>query len=159
VIVAVGLPLLAVVALVGAVLLGTRRPPRFELRLADDGLRIDFAGWDVFWVLRRAVTVPVAQVQGVAVAPLSRIPREGRKLAGAGIPGTIRAGLWVARGARDLWDVRTAEQVLWIELRPEAPYRRFILEVDGPARRRAGPPSDTGAVCAAAERLNLTALP
>ncbi len=131
-IVAVGLPLLAVVALVGAVLLGTRRPPRFELRLADDDLRIDFAGWDVLWVLRRAVTVPVAQVQGVAVAPLSRIPREGRKLAGAGIPGTIRAGLWVARGARDLWDVRTAEQVLWIELRPEAPYRRFILEVDDP---------------------------
>jgi hypothetical protein len=116
-----------IVALV-PLLRATRRPPVVSVWVADDRLCVRFGGWDALWVMRRGVSIPVAQVQGVAVAPLSRIPREGLKLPGASIPGVIRAGVWVRAGNRDLWDVRTAERVLWIELQPGAPYRRLILQ-------------------------------
>jgi hypothetical protein len=123
------LPAVVLIAAVVPLLLATRRPPDVRVWTSDSQLCVRVAGWDAVWVLRRGVSIPVAQVQGVAVAPLSRIPRQGWKLPGASIPGVIRAGVWATAGNRDLWDVRTAEQVLWIELQPGAPYRRIILQL------------------------------
>lgn len=125
-------PLVVLLPLLAAVLLATRRPADLRLTLSDGALHVDFLGWDAFWLLKRRIVVPVDQVQGVTVARLDHVPREGRKLPGANVPGMIRAGVWVAAPDRDVWDVRRGEHVLWIELVPGADYRRLVLEVPDP---------------------------
>jgi hypothetical protein len=124
--------LVLLLVLLAAVLRATRKPVNLQVTVADDALHVRFLGWDAFWLLQREVVVPIAQVRGVTVARLDAVPREGVKLPGAGVPGLIRAGIWRAGPDRDVWDVRQAEHVLWIELEPGADYRRLILEVPDP---------------------------
>lgn len=131
-VVAALVPLVVVVSVVAAALSATRRPACVRLTISDGALHVEFLGWDAVWLLRRRIVVPVGQVRGLTVARQDRVPREGRKLPGANVPGVIRAGVWVARPNRDVWDVRRAEHVLWIELEPDADFRRFVLEVPDP---------------------------
>ncbi|MGF7234980.1 MAG: hypothetical protein ACQSGP_08480 [Frankia sp.] len=110
------------------------RKPRIDVAVDGQELVIEPRGLDVLWTLRRHVRVPLAQVRGVAVAPLAGVPREGLRLPGAALPGVIRAGSYGMRPRRDFWDVRRAEEILWLDLAPEAgaPYRRLILQVEDP---------------------------
>ncbi|MCW2525877.1 MAG: hypothetical protein JWM76_737 [Pseudonocardiales bacterium] len=109
------------------------KEPNISLDVDGGELHIVFHGGDVFWTMRHQVTVPVDQVRGVAVVPLQRIPKEGIRLPGSSIPGVIRAGSYGVAPDRDLWDVRTPKDVLWIEFDSGAPYRRAILQVPDPA--------------------------
>jgi hypothetical protein len=120
--------LAAVVVLVAAM----RRPPQMAVQVRNGALCVRFEGWDALWTLRRPVTIPVEQVVGVAVAPLSQVAHHGWRRRGTWIPRVIRAGSFGRGDRRDLWDVRTPAQVLWVELRPGSPYRRIILQVPDP---------------------------
>jgi hypothetical protein len=130
-----------VTAVVGiAVLLATlRRPPRVDVELEGDALVVRFGGWDVLWTLRRAVSVPRAQVERVAAADVADVPAPERWFrVGTAVPGVARAGSFGRGDRRDLWDVRTGSRVLVVELRPGAAYRRIVLQVpdpEGPAAR------------------------
>jgi hypothetical protein len=51
---------------------------------------------------------------------------------GTSIPGVIHAGSYGVPGRQDFWDVRSAPQLLVIQLSDDARYRRIVLEVADP---------------------------
>lgn len=116
----------------GLVVLAVRSQPQVDVEASDGVLYVRFGALDRILTLRREVRVPVTDVRGVTVARLADVPREGLRLPGTEVPGLVRAGSYGTGATRDLWDVRTAERVLWIELDPAAGYRRVILQVSDP---------------------------
>lgn len=117
---------------VAAALLNVRRPANLRLRFDADRLVVELRGWDVLYCCRRTLEIPVAQAAGVGVYDRTSVPAQGLRLPGLSIPGVIRAGSYGTGAARDFWDVRKGAQVLVIQLRPGASYRRIVLEVDDP---------------------------
>ncbi|MDX6216106.1 MAG: hypothetical protein QOG99_1690 [Frankiales bacterium] len=124
-------PLLAT-AVVLAVLLPVRRPPRNRLTIGDDALRLQLGVWDKLYCCRSDVVVAIADVEGVTVSPRRLVPVSGIRLPGTAIPGLMRAGSYGRGSARDFWNVRRADSLLVIQLRPGAAYRRLVLEVIDP---------------------------
>lgn len=111
-----------------------RRTPRVEMQVNDDQLLVRFGGWDTLWTLRREVRVPLPQIEQVTVRQIGAVrPRWWWRLRGTDVPGVIRAGSFVARGGRELWDVRQGAVAVDIELAESAPFRRIVLEVPDPA--------------------------
>ena len=125
------LPLLPLLFIAG-VLLPIRRSPAITVTVEDDVLHVRLGIWDKLYCFRRDLTIPVGDVEGVAVAPRHRVPAGGLRLPGTGIPGVIRAGSFGTGSSRDFWDVRKSEMLLVIELRPGAEYRRIVLELADP---------------------------
>jgi hypothetical protein len=111
-----------------------RRTPHVEMQVSDGQLLVRFGGWDTLWTLRRAVRVPLPQIEQVTVRQIGALrPRWWWRLRGTELPGVLRAGSFVARGGRELWDVRQGAVVVDIELAESAPFRRIVLEVPDPA--------------------------
>ena len=111
-----------------------RRTPRVEMHVNGDQLLVRFGGWDTLWTLRREVRVPLSQIEQVTVRQIGAVrPRWWWRLRGTDVPGVIRAGSFVARGGRELWDVRQGAVAVDIELAEPAPFRRIVLEVPDPA--------------------------
>jgi len=111
-----------------------RRTPQVDMRVNDDQLLVRFGGWDTLWTLRREVRVPLSQIRKVTVRQIGALRlRWWWRLRGTDLPGVIRAGSFMARGGRELWDVRQGAVVLDIELAESAPFRRIVLEVPDPA--------------------------
>jgi len=123
------LPLLAF----AAVLLPIRRSPAVTVSVENDMLHVRLGTLDRLYCFRRDLTVPVNDVEGVAGAPRHLMPAGGMRRPGTGIPGVIRAGSFGTGPSRDFWDVRKAETLLVIELRPGAEYRRIVLELADPS--------------------------
>ena len=124
---------LVIAVLVLLVVWNTRRPPVVTITVADDQLTVRMGGWDIVYCCRREVCVPLSAVEGVCVARRDAVPAQGLRLPGTGIPGVIRAGSFGSADERDFWDVRRAEQVLVIQMRPGmAEYRRIVVEVQDP---------------------------
>jgi hypothetical protein len=108
------------------------RPSRLSIDVEDGALCIRMHGADGFLSLRRQLCVPLAEVEGVAVAPRRLVPATGLRFPGTSFPGVIRAGSYGVGATRDFWLVRKAQQVLVFELAPGATYRRIVLEVPDP---------------------------
>ena len=115
-----------------ALLAATLRPSRIDIRVEGGALAIRIHGHDALLSVCKELRVPLAKVEGVAVAPRRLVPATGMRLPGTGLPGVIRAGSYGTGSHRDFWLVRRAEQVLVFELAPGAPYRRIVLEVPDP---------------------------
>lgn len=114
-----------------ALRVGIRQPPNLRVWVDGAHLNVRFERWDVLWTLRRGLTASLDQVETISAVPLASVPHEGARLPGTYIPGVIRAGSYGIGARRDLWDVRCAERVLVVGLRPGAPYRRLVLQVAG----------------------------
>jgi hypothetical protein len=125
-------PAVLVVGLMVLLVLGTRAPSRVELEVVAQELVLRIYGRDAFYALSRGMTIPLASVQGIAVAPQGSVPRTGLRLPGTSLPGRLRAGSYGSRPRRDFWLVRTTDTVLVVELQPGEPYRRLVLEVPDP---------------------------
>lgn len=125
------IPVLPFLLIVGF-LLRIPHDPVIEITVDDELLRIRLGFWDKLYCLHGDFEIPVGHVEGVAVAPLRLVPQEGMRLPGTGLPGVIRAGSYSTGATRDFWDVRKAEQVLVIQLRPGAEYRRLVLQLPDP---------------------------
>ena len=111
----------------------TRRAPRVDMQVNDDKLLVRFGGWDSLWTMRREVRVPLGQIVQVTVQQVGAIrPRWWWRLRGTDVPGVIRAGSFVARCGRELWDVRQGAVAVDIELAEPARFRRMVLEVPNP---------------------------
>ncbi|MCW2673470.1 MAG: hypothetical protein JWP14_2059 [Frankiales bacterium] len=128
----------AVLALIPAllvlgVLLPIRRSPTNRLSVENDVLRIHLGIADKLYCCRSDVVVPVTDVKGVAVSPRRLVPASGLRLPGASFPGVLRAGSYGTGSARDFWNVRRADTLLVIQMRPGAAYRRLVLEVPDPS--------------------------
>jgi hypothetical protein len=124
---------LAPLLVIAALLLPVRRSPTVTVRIEEDMLHVRLGLFDKLFCFRRDLTLPLADVEGVAVAPRHLIPSVGLRLPGTTLPGVIRAGSFGTGAGRDFWDVRRAQMLLVIALRPGAEYRRVILEVPDPS--------------------------
>ena len=102
------------------------------LDVDGDALVVRISGADALFSLSRGRRIPLSDVEGVAVAARHLLPATGLRLPGTSWPGVIRAGSYGTGANRDFWLVRKAEQLLVIELRPGAAYRRIVLEVPDP---------------------------
>jgi hypothetical protein len=120
-------------AVVLAVLLPVGRPPRNRLTIQDNALRIQLGVWDKLYCCRSDVVVAIADVEGVTVSPRRLVAASGIRLPGTAIPGLVRAGSYGRGSARDFWNVRRADVLLVIQMRPGAPYRRLVVEVTDPS--------------------------
>ena len=125
-------PVIAMAVIVFALAATMTRPSRLSIDVEDGALVIHMHGHDGVLTLRRELRIPLAQVNGVAVAPRRLVPATGLRMPGTGFPGVIRAGSYGVGDSRDFWLVRKAQQVLVFELAPGAPYRRIVLEVPDP---------------------------
>ena len=118
--------------LVAALLLNIRKPTNIGLDVAGDRLVVELRRWDAFYCCRRRIDLAVQDVEGVGVYDRQAIPAEGLRLPGTSVPGVIRAGTYGTGSARDFWDVRRGRQLLVIQMKPDADYRRLVLEVPEP---------------------------
>ena len=125
---AVTLPFALVVLLV----FGMRRPTNVRIDIEHDNLVVQLRGWDALYCVKRRIAFPLADVDGVGVYMRSQVPAEGLRAPGTAIPGLIRAGSYGRGDTRDFWNVRAAEEVLVIQLKPGSEYRRIVLEVPAP---------------------------
>ena len=103
-----------------------------HLDVVDDDLTLRLTGAPALLSLCRRLEVPVAAVEGVAVAPRRLVPQTGLRLPGTSIPGRVRAGSFGTGTSRDFWAVGRAEEVLVVHLLPGQRYRRWVLEVPDP---------------------------
>lgn len=83
------------------------------------------------------VRVPLPQIEQVTVRQIGAVrPRWWWRLRGTDVPGVIRAGSFVARGGRELWDVRQGAVAVDIALAESAPFRRIRARGPGPRAGR-----------------------
>jgi hypothetical protein len=95
-----------------------------------DVIRITLHGWERVWAMKGGVTIPLAHVRSVAIAPPGLRPR-GMRTPGTYLPGVITAGTWRWRGVKELWSVRHKNKALALELSGDD-YTRVVVEVDDP---------------------------
>jgi hypothetical protein len=127
-----GVLLAGVAAVAVLVALSGRVPSAVSLVVEGDRLVVTMTGAAAALSLRRRIDLPVAAIQGIAVAPRRMVPQTGLRLPGTGIPGALRAGSYGTGSTRDFWLVRRADFVLVVELEPGAEYRRLVLELPDP---------------------------
>jgi hypothetical protein len=125
---------LIVPAAVLAALVGLAwRAPRIRVQIAGDWLVVEPLGLDKFWCVRRIVRVPRASVTYVRALRRRDVPLAGPRLPGSYLPGVITAGSYGLGVHRTFWDVRRADRLLVIDIRPgDATYYRLVLEVPDP---------------------------
>jgi hypothetical protein len=97
-----------------------------------DVIRITLHGWERVWALKGGVTIPLAHVRSVAIAPRDLRPK-GLRAPGSYLPGVITAGTWRWRGVKEFWSVRHKSKALALELSDDN-YTRVVVEVDDPTR-------------------------
>lgn len=103
-----------------------------SVTIVDDTLCIEARGWARLLALKGSIRVPLAHVVAVRLAGAdARDWQSGFKVAGARIPGVIKAGTFRAEHALVFWYVRHPERAVLIELRDES-YARVIVEVNEP---------------------------
>jgi hypothetical protein len=125
---------LVVLAVLLAALLGlARRPPRIRVEIAGEWLVVEPLGLDKVWCVRRIVRVPRSSVTYVRALRRRDVPLAGPRLPGSYLPGVITAGSYGLGVHRTFWDVRRADRLLVIDIRPgDATYYRLVLEVPDP---------------------------
>jgi hypothetical protein len=122
------------VAAVALLVAQMSRPPNIRIRIEEGQFVVRFRGWDALWTLRRELRLPLRQIEGVTVRHIDTVhARWWRRRRGTAVPGLIQAGSFTARGVRELWDVRDGADVVDIQLRASAPFRRLVLEVPSPS--------------------------
>src|SRR5215211_6864192 len=96
----------------------------------EDVIRISMEGMGKVWALKSGLTIPLAHVRAVQVAPPNLRPR-GLRAPGTSLPGVFNAGTWRGRGTKEFWNVRHKEKALVLELEGDE-YSRVVIEVDDP---------------------------
>ena len=111
------------------------RAPQLYVEPDGEDLVVRFHGWDRLWTLRRQTRIRTADLTEVGTVPVAALHPSAWswRLRGTMIPGVIRAGSFIDTHGRELWDVRATGDALLIELGPDAPYRRMVLQVPAPA--------------------------
>ncbi len=106
-----------------------------RIEIADGSLTVHIEGFDRFLALRSSLHIPLSHIQRVEARPdinmgLSSIKEEIR-LAGAELPGSIRAGTFYHYGeGRYFYDVHHPERCIALDLVDER-YKRIVIEIDG----------------------------
>jgi hypothetical protein len=129
---AVIVTIIAAFALIGALIALMALPPRVQVTVSEQALLVEPEGLDVFWTLRRRISIPLPLVETVHVGSRGEAPRPRLRLPGAHFPGLIVAGSFGTRPNRTFWDVRRSDEVLVITCKPGFEYKMVILELRDP---------------------------
>lgn len=104
-----------------------------ELEVREGNLALHVRGADKFWALKSTLEIPLQHIAGVRADPeIARGWWHGIKLAGADLPGVLRAGTFYQHGQRVFWDVHNPEKTIVIALHDER-YGELVVEVADPA--------------------------
>ncbi len=116
------------------------RVPQLYVEPDGEDLVVRFHGWDRLWTLRRETRIRTADLTEVGTVPVAALHPSAWswRLRGTMNAGVIRAGSFIDTHGRELWDVRATGDALLVELGPDAPYRRMVLQVPAPPRPRGG---------------------
>jgi len=98
--------------------------------IEEDVIRISMEGMGKVWALKSGLTIPLAHVRAVQVAPADLRPK-GIRAPGTALPGVFYAGTWRGRGFKEFWYVHRPEKALVLELEGDA-YSRVAVEVGDP---------------------------
>jgi hypothetical protein len=108
--------------------------------VSNGSLDIKFESWDRFWCLKKHMTIPLAHIKSVQVAPPP--PRNWKEIKAPGSywpfwPGKITAGSFWSWETHEwsFWNIRKAQRVVVIDLEGEK-YSRLVLEVGDPEEVR-----------------------
>lgn len=102
------------------------------VNLNDGSLCIELRGWSRVLAMKREIRVPLKQVAGIRLAGAdAQAWGSGFKVAGARLPGIIKAGTFREAQSSVFWYVRHPEQAVLIDLR-DGPFARLIIEVPAP---------------------------
>ncbi len=105
-----------------------------RIELGNDSLTVRIDGFDRFLALKSSLTIPLSHIVRVEAQPdvnmgLSAIKDEIR-LAGADLPGSLRAGTFYHYGeGRYFYDVHHPERCIALDLVDER-YKRIVVEID-----------------------------
>ncbi len=121
--------LVPLVCITWFLLVASRRPSKLIIDVERENLVVRITGKDAVYAMSRGWTIPLDCLRGITVVPVHKVPTQGLRWPGTGIPGIIRAGSFGFGDRRDFWLVRKAPEVLVIELLPGEFYRRIILEL------------------------------
>jgi hypothetical protein len=103
-----------------------------DVEIKDGDLVLTVEGLDKLLALRSHLTVPLRHITGVRADPdaLSAIDK-GWKVAGSGIPGVLRAGIFQGSDGRVFWDVHGEGHAIVITLSDES-YGELVVDVADP---------------------------
>jgi hypothetical protein len=103
-----------------------------DVEISEGNLVLTVEGLDKFLALRSHLTVPLKHITDVRPEPdaLSAIDK-GWKVAGAGIPGVLQAGIFQSSEGRGFWDVHRGGHAIAITLSDES-YGELVVDVDDP---------------------------
>lgn len=123
-----------VIAVVGGHLAAARwRRPAVSAAVDGDDLVVAMHEWDAVWAMRRRVRVPLTAIHSVTVEEMPKLPSHGWPTWGTYVPGVLRAGTFIVDGQPELWHARGGPgQLLKVELAPDAPWRRLLVQVSDP---------------------------
>jgi hypothetical protein len=104
-----------------------------EITTNDDKLVLEVEGLDKLWTLKSRMEIPLSKVSGAHVADpgVTQGLWKSLKMAGTYIPGLIAAGTFKMHGKRILWDVKSVEKAIVIDLVDDR-YDELVVEVDDP---------------------------
>lgn len=103
-----------------------------DLKIEGGNLVLHVEGADELWALKSHLSIPLVHIVRAEYDPdLAHKWVKGIKIAGARIPGVIKAGTFFQDGGRVFWDVHHPDQTVVINLRHET-YKKLIIEVADP---------------------------
>lgn len=101
-----------------------------KVTVTDATLRIEPAGLDKLWSLRRRLDIPLAHVRGATLDPGVHKEPKGIRKPGLAVPGKW-AGTFSKDGEKSFWNVGKTGETIVIELCDEQ-YERLVLSVEDP---------------------------
>lgn len=102
-----------------------------SLEISQGNLEVHVRGIHKLLAFKGSLSIPLAHISAVQLAP--EIPRSevGLKLLGTGIPGLVRAGTFNGKDGLAFWDVHDHSKAIKIDLHDEK-YAYLVIEVDDP---------------------------
>ena len=102
-----------------------------SIEISQGNLEIHVLGLDKLLAFKGSLTIPLAHVSSVQLAPEISRADMGLKMLGTGIPGLIRAGTYNGKDGLAFWDVHDQSKAIKIDLHDEK-YAYLVVEVDDP---------------------------
>jgi hypothetical protein len=103
-----------------------------DITISGDNAVFEIEGWDKLWSLRSRLQIPLSHIKGAHVDPEPAMGWfSGIKVAGAGIPNVLKAGIFYQEGQIVFWDVHHPELTIVVDLEHEH-FAKLVLEVADP---------------------------
>lgn len=100
-----------------------------KIQINDGKLVFEIHGVDVILAIKKTITVPLSHVISVSTEKVPWGIFEQIKVTGAGIPGVVKDGTYVAQGGFVFFEMHHPDKCITVSLNHEL-YTKIIFEVD-----------------------------